>query len=232
MRFTAEVCCNEPITPSVRRLTLIRPGHAEPFYAGQYLALVIDEVSYPFSIANAPETNLLELHIAATPNSAESDRIEQYLNADPATLDIEYPLGSCYLAALPNKPVILIAAATGITQMKSLLDWLTSASFAEQIYLYWGVRTPDDLYIDAVFKEQANLGALHYVPVVSEPDAQWCGREGLVGEAVSQDLKQLNDYQIFVSGSPAMVYGTLDHFISQGFDPAQMRSDVFDYAPR
>ena len=29
-----------------------------------------------------------------------------------------------------------------------------------------------------------------------------------------------------------MVYGTLDHLTATGFDPENMRSDVFDYAPR
>ena len=36
---------------------------------------------------------------------------------------------------------------------------------------------------------------------------------------------------IYASGSPSMVYGTLDALVVAGMDPHQMRADVFAYAP-
>jgi CDP-4-dehydro-6-deoxyglucose reductase len=68
--------------------------------------------------------------------------------------------------------------------------------------------------------------------VVSQETDLWQGRTGLVSEAVTADIAQLNAFKIFVSGSPAMVYGTLDHFVGNGFQPEKMQSDVFSYAPR
>lgn len=43
------------------------------------------------------------------------------------------------------------------------------------------------------------------------------------------DLKALH---VYASGSPAMVYGTLDALVEAGMDAHQMRADVFAYAPR
>ena len=100
------------------------------------------------------------------------------------------------------------------------------------MHVYWGVVTPEDLYLDDYFKAAADHAKITYTPVVSTDHQTWTGRVGLVGEAVQQDIKNLNDHLIFVSGSPGMVYGTLDHFTATGFDPENMRSDVFDYAPR
>jgi CDP-4-dehydro-6-deoxyglucose reductase len=51
-------------------------------------------------------------------------------------------------------------------------------------------------------------------------------------EAVRQDFADLNDLHVYASGSPAMIYATLDALVEAGMDPAQMRADVFAYAPR
>jgi len=37
---------------------------------------------------------------------------------------------------------------------------------------------------------------------------------------------------VYGSGSPAMIYATLDALVEAGMDAHQMRADVFAYAPR
>ena len=49
-----------------------------------------------------------------------------------------------------------------------------------------------------------------------------------IGRALA-DLKALH---VYASGSPAMVYATLDALVDAGMDAHQMRADVFAYAPR
>jgi CDP-4-dehydro-6-deoxyglucose reductase len=229
--LNCQVTTNEAMQNGVRRLVLSLPVAAS-FYAGQYLSLNVGDRAFPFSIANAPGLKQLELHIKATEDSPDSALIEQFLNDYPPSVTIEYPLGQCFLSEVPAQPVVFIAAATGITQIKSMFDWLTAQSGAQKVHVYWGVVTPDDLYLDDYFKAAAGHANITYTPVVSHDHKTWAGRVGLVGEAVQQDIKNLNDHLIFVSGSPGMVYGTLDHLTATGFDPEKMRSDVFDYAPR
>ena len=231
MTLTCQVSINEALQNDVRRLVLSLPSAAR-FYAGQYLSLTVGDRAFPFSIANAPGADHLELHIKATEDSADSALIEQYLDDHPSSVTIDYPLGQCFLSQVPAQPVVLIAAATGITQIKSMFDWLTAQSSAQMVHIYWGVVTPNDLYLDDYFKAAAAHAKVTYTPVVSGDHNAWTGRAGLVGKAVQQDIKNLNDHLIFVSGSPSMVYGTLDLFTAEGFDPKNMRSDVFDYAPR
>jgi CDP-4-dehydro-6-deoxyglucose reductase len=226
-----QVTTNEALQNDVRRLVLSLPAAAS-YHAGQYLSLSVGERAFPFSIANAPGGQHLELHIKATEDSADSALIEQFLNDHPSSVTIEYPLGQCFLSHVPAQPVIFIAAATGITQIKSMFDWLTAQPDAQTVHVYWGVVTPDDLYLDDYFTTAAAHANITYTPVVSHDDKTWAGRVGLVGDAVHEDFKNLNDHLIFVSGSPGMVYGTLDRLTAKGFDPKNMRSDVFDYAPR
>lgn len=231
MGLTCQVLVNTALQNGVRRLVLSLPEPLSAFYAGQYLMLTVGDCAFPFSIANAPGAGHLELHIKATENSTDSALIEQFLDDHPSSVTIDYPLGNCFLNRVPERSVILIAAATGITQIKSLFDWLIAQQFAHKVHLYWGVVTPEDLYLDSYF-EAATGPEVSYTPVVSSNHINWAGRTGLVGEVVRHDLHNLNDHLIFVSGSPGMVYGTLDLFTAAGFDPKNMRSDVFDYAPR
>lgn len=230
--LNCRVIGNNILQGGIRELILALTPEAHSFFAGQYLMLDVGDGAFPFSIANAPNQKTLSLHIKPTPDSSDSDKIERFLSSNPASASVQYPLGDCCLKHLPDHPLILIAASTGITQMKSMLDWLIEKTFAHPIHLYWGVLTPEELYLQHELEAAAAEHQVYYTPVVSQMIEHWHGRTGLVGEAVTDDIAQLNAYKIFVSGSPAMVYGTLDHFVEKGFQPENMQSDVFSYAPR
>jgi len=51
-------------------------------------------------------------------------------------------------------------------------------------------------------------------------------------QAVLEDFTDLKHLHVYASGSPVMVYATLDALVEAGMDPHQMRADVFAYAPR
>jgi len=223
---------NNILQGGIRELVLALTPEAPSFFPGQYLMLDVGDAAFPFSIANAPNQKTLTLHIKPTPDSSDSDKIEHFLNSNPTSASIQYPLGDCCLKDLPDHPLILIAASTGITQMKSMLDWLIEKKFTHPIHLYWGVLTPEELYLQHELEAATAEHQVNYTPVVSQETDLWQGRTGLVSEAVTADIAQLNAFKIFVSGSPAMVYGTLDHFVGNGFQPEKMQSDVFSYAPR
>ena len=174
------------------------------------------------------------MHIKATPNSEESDAIESMLDCSDH-LEIEIPLGDCFIKESPNNPLVLIAASTGVTQMKSIIEHLAMLGFKQAVYLYWGALTDSDFYLaDLCQAWVENYDKFHFVPVVSEPEKApaWQGRRGLVGEAVLEDFKDLTELTFIVSGSPGMVYATFDTFVAQGMPPSNMKSDIFTYAPR
>ncbi|MCY1188450.1 hypothetical protein D9M73_295610 [compost metagenome] len=60
----------------------------------------------------------------------------------------------------------------------------------------------------------------------------WEGRCGLLHEAICEDMQDLAGIHVYASGSPNMVYATLDALVEAGMDAHQMRADVFAYAPR
>lgn len=206
------------------------------YYAGQYLQIVLPSgAKHPFSIASAPcNEQHIELHIRATPDSKDSLVIEQHFKT-VAALEIEMPLGDCLFEQAPDRPLILIAAGTGITQMKSISEQCFHWGFNQDIHLYWGNLCPEDIYFQkemAQWALQHSNFHLHNVISDLEKSPNWRGRSGLVPHAVLDDFKDLSEVIVVVSGGPNMVYATLDLFMDNGMPQNAMHSDIFSYAPR
>ncbi|MGY8828097.1 MAG: CDP-6-deoxy-delta-3,4-glucoseen reductase, partial [Pseudomonadales bacterium] len=136
-----------------------------------------------------------------------------------------------HLAELPDGPLVLIAAGTGMSQMHSLIEHCRATGFAHPVHLYWGARRPDDFYELEHWVQWQQVPNLFLHQVVSD-QCGWQGRCGLLHEAVREDFPSLKALHVYASGSPAMVYATLDALVEAGMDAHQMRADVFAYAPR
>jgi len=219
-----------------RRVLLdLPPGADVSFHAGQYLQMILPHTKCPFSIANSPHLkNQIELHIRPTPGSEDSTAIEEILN-NATEIEIEAPLGDCFITSPPDNTLILMAASTGITQMKSIIEFLEPDGFQQPVYLYWGVLCDKDIYLaDLCESWEKKYNQFHFIPVVSEPETSpdWRGRTGLVGDMVLEDFDSLSDVTVYVSGGPGMVYAILDAFIDRGMPENNMYSDIFAYSPR
>ena len=241
-KYLCEVKGIEKLNHDVYRVCLVLPeteSQSPIFDAGQYLDIVLpDGNQASFSIGSAPEKlGEIELHIRHIEASVMSDAIVKYLLAHDS-VEIELPKGNCVLHAnqlTPETRLVMVAASTGFAQIKSAVEHLLASGVANPIDIYWGVRVAEDLYLDALPKEWAAEHAnVNFVPVVSEPEhsPDWKGRTGLLPSAILEDITTFDDVNIFVSGSPAMVYALLDACEEKGFDEANMQADVFAYAPR
>ncbi|SDH06030.1 CDP-4-dehydro-6-deoxyglucose reductase [Pseudomonas benzenivorans] len=215
----------------VFRVRLRAPAGKPPrYHAGQYLLLQREAGEYSaFSLASAPHAGReLELHILA--RDASSLAVIEHL-CRQGFARVQLPFGDTHLAELPDGPLVLIAAGTGMAQMHSLIEHCRAAGFKHPVHLYWGARRPEDFYQLPSWAEWQSLPNLLLHQVVSDQCA-WPGRCGLLHEAVREDFADLKALHVYASGSPAMVYATLDALVEAGMDAQQMRADVFAYAPR
>lgn len=221
----------EELGGDVVRIQLRTPaGKPLRYHAGQYLLLErADGELSAFSIASAPDSGrILELHILVRDDNTR-DLIRHLRHQRVARVRV--PLGDTCLPRQPGKPLVLIAAGTGLAQMQSIIQFCLNEGVSTPIHLYWGVRHAQDFYQAPWWEHwqaQPNL-YLHRV-VSDQPD--WNGRQGILAQAVCEDLSELADYDFYVSGSPPMVYATLDTFVAAGMPAEQMYADVFAYAPR
>jgi len=241
-KLVCDITQIEQLNHDVYRVRLHLPATgtlAAEFHAGQYLDILLpDGKQASFSIGSAPEQGReLELHIRHIPDSEMSNAIVQHLQNNP-TVEIEIPKGECYLQAekiAADTAVIFAAASTGFAQVKSVVEHLLANQHSNPIYIYWGARVEEDMYLERLPQQwAAEHTNVHFIPVVSEPENSpgWNGRTGLLPAAVLEDFSSFENVEVFASGSPAMVYALLDACEDKGFSQQQMHSDVFSYAPR
>lgn len=221
---------------NIHRIILEPEADVVPAYhAGQYLEVILQNgQKCAFSIASPPgeQQESLELHIQRLPGNKNSDQLFQELKS--GRLSLRLPQGKCFLPdKLPEQPQLFIAAGTGFAQMKSMVETCFAKQHKHDIHLYWGARTPADFYLPHLPVQWSARG-LHYHPVVSDASSEddWCGRHGLLYEAILSDREQLLDACVYLSGSPQMVYATVDAMVEAGFPIENLHSDVFHYAPR
>ena len=241
-KLVCDIAAVEQLSSDVFRIRLHLPvtgRQAIEFHAGQYLELILpDQRRAAFSIGSAPDfSSDIELHIRLTPEGELSKAIMEHLQNNPS-VEIELPKGDCYLEAAgldPEQVIVLAAASTGFSQVKSIAEHLLANQVKNPIHIYWGARVEQDFYLEQLplqwAKEHTNV---HVHLVVSEPGNSpgWAGRTGLLPEAIVADLDSFDNVEVFVSGSPAMVYAMLDACEAEAMQESQMHSDVFAYAPR
>ncbi len=218
----------------VMELTLKLPATERlRFRAGQYIDILLrDGKRRAFSLANAPyDDQYLELHVRQVPNGQFTSHIFNEMKPK-ALLRIEGPLGSFYIRE-SERPLILMGGGTGFAPLKSMLEQLKAQGLERPVYFYWGVRTAEDLYMDALVRDWAQrLALLTYVPVLSEAAAEdnWQGRTGWVHEAVVADFPALVDYDVYMSGPPPMISAAQSAFLAAGLPAEQLFADAFEYS--
>jgi CDP-4-dehydro-6-deoxyglucose reductase/3-phenylpropionate/trans-cinnamate dioxygenase ferredoxin reductase subunit len=204
-------------------------GLRAPFKAGQYLQIVMDDGDRRnFSMANAARHNDgAELHIRHVAGGKFSVDTLSKLSVGDA-LQVEIPYGDFYLRA-GDRPVILLASGTGFAPIKSIIETSIHAGNRRPMHLYWGARRREDIYLaDLPARWAQRLPWFSFTPVLSEPQAAWRGRNGLVHDAVREDHADLAHADVYACGNPLMVSAAQRSFTEgHGLPEAQFFADAF-----
>ncbi|HEU0219892.1 MAG TPA: FAD-binding oxidoreductase [Gallionella sp.] len=221
----------ERAAPDVMLLELQPEGDEQMnFIAGQYVAVLLDDgTKRSYSIANAPhESDHLQLHIRLVAGGKFTGHVFNGMK-EGDVLQIEGPLGSFFLHEDSDKPIIFMSGGCGFGSIKGMVEHAFKIGSNRPMVLYWGARTPADLYSDLPEKWQQEYDNFKFIPVLSEPESEhgWQGRTGLVHEAILQDYPKLDGYQVYACGSPEMVKAGRAPFMDKGLPEDQYFSDAF-----
>lgn len=225
---------------------LLPQGENADFWPGQHLLLEMHSSEgeieqIPFSIASAPASIIggdprkIELYIASASEKAQC--IICFLR-EAAEVRVTLPMGEClinqrFLDAHPNQPLIMVAAGSGFSQIKCLTEAVFAMNPEQEVHLYWSAREANEFYLTELIKQWAkqHLNFTHHF-ILEEAQENWEGRAGWIYQILKEDFDNFEQSQMFVCGSPNMVYGTLDQLAHLGLSEQNMHSDVFTYAPR
>ena len=221
----------ERLAVDVMHIVVALPGGRPIAYTpGQYINIVLDDGQRrAFSFANAPRADgSFELHVRRIPGGRFTGHVFDAMKVGDA-LRFEGPYGDFTLRE-SEWPILFVAGATGFAPVKSIVEDAFRRGLQRPMWLYCGVRRPEDLYMadlaEGWQREHANF---HFVPVLSqvEPGDSWIGRRGLVHEAMLADFPDMTGYEVYVCGSVQMVGAAVPAFLAHGLGEELCFSDAF-----
>lgn len=201
------------------------------YHAGQYVEFILrDGARRSYSMASAPELaqGVMELHIRHMPGGRFTDHVFGAMK-EKEILRMEGPFGTFFLREDSARPVVMLASGTGFAPIKALIEHMEAKGLTRPTVLYWGARQAADLYLrDWAEAAAVRLPWLRFVPVLSEPDADWSGRTGFVHQAVMADLPDLSGHQVYACGAPVMVQSAQRDFVAAcGLPEEEFFADAF-----
>jgi ferredoxin-NAD(P)+ reductase (naphthalene dioxygenase ferredoxin-specific) len=227
----ATVQAVETLTHDIKRVVL-KPAKPIEFSPGQYAQLQFTpEHIRPYSMAGLAGDGTLEFHVRVVPGGRVSGYVADELKPGDA-VRVSGPLGTAYLRRNHEGPVLCVAGGTGLAPILSILRGALADGMRNPVHLYFGVRSPRDIYgLDWLLELERRHAALKLNIVVTsggDPREQRCG---LVTEAIEQDLPQLEGWRAYLCGSPPMVEAATMLARQKGIDPARIYADAFYTQP-
>lgn len=229
-RLAARIVGIDDIAPDTRIIKLeLENKQRLPFIAGQYALLSTNSLDpRPFSIASTPDAAHMEFHIRSA-GQGLSDFLVTSATLGTA-LDIEAPFGESHWRQTA-RPLLALAGGLGIAPIKAILETHLARAGSPPCYLYWGVRTPDQLYLDLLFRNMTQkYPRFSYIPVLSESDGTTPHRTGFISDAAATDFDTLAGFDLYMAGPPQMVAATLPALLHHGAETNHIFSDAWSPA--
>ncbi|KHD07424.1 hypothetical protein PN36_14830 [Candidatus Thiomargarita nelsonii] len=166
------------------------PTQTLRFLAGQFATLTLtDGISADYFIASCPcDGRLLEFHLdKAFPTLKKGD-----------TVNIEGPKGDFVLQEDSTRPALFIAQAHGFAPIKSLIEHAMALDTVASSHLYWITPNEGGHYQDNLCRAWADaLDNFQYTALT--------GESGQSLKRVVEDYPDLNDVEVYLSGSKSFV---------------------------
>ncbi|MFM2119274.1 MAG: hypothetical protein RL722_742 [Pseudomonadota bacterium] len=217
----------EDLTHDIKRL-VIKPAKPIEFSPGQYVQLQFTpQHARPYSMAGLSDDGLFEFHVRLVPDGRVTGYIAHDLKVGDS-VKVSGPLGSAYLRRKHEGPMLCVAGGTGLAPILSIIRGAIAQGMANPIHLYFGVRSPRDIYGMNWLEElqRAHAGLTVHVVVTSggNPATQRCG---LVTDAIEQDLGDLSGWRAYLCGSPPMVEASTVVARRKGLVAEHIYADAF-----
>jgi CDP-4-dehydro-6-deoxyglucose reductase len=231
----ARVVEKDFLSENVVRLVLCLPKSQRlQFLAGQYVDVLLSGGKRrAFSIASCPSRETeIELHIRHVEGGGFTGWVFDELEVR-GILRFEGPLGTFFIRNdRPERPLILMGGGTGFAPLKSMVENLLEHGDRREIHLYWGARNAEELYLDSLPTEWSEKHLhIHYHRAVSDPGAgaDIDAFEGMVHEAVIGNHPDLADFDVYMSGPPAMIDAAKHAFLDHGLPEDRLFYDSFEF---
>ena len=234
-KMPARVIEKTLLAPEIMRIKIKLPNAQRlQFLAGQYLEILLpDGKRRAFSIASPPQCeDEIELHIRHVDGGGFTGWIFDEMK-ERDILRLEAPLGTFFIRNDKlERPMILMGGGTGFAPLKSMLEDLLSHQDKRPVHLFWGAGNRDELYMHETAQKWAeeNEHIQYSTALLKDSDADTTGSfNGFAHEAVLQKHADLSNFDIYMSGPPAMIDASRIAFLQNGAEKRRIFFDSFEF---
>jgi Na+-transporting NADH:ubiquinone oxidoreductase subunit F len=216
-------------------LKLIDPPEIK-FRAGQYIQfqtpeyeLSSESVYRAYSCSSVPSRkDIVELEIRLVPNGICTTYVFEHMKeGDEVT--INGPYGEFFLRDT-DAEIVFIAGGSGMAPIKSILLDMAEKGIDRKATYFFGARTTRDLFLlDEMRELEKRLPRFSFVPALSAAaeEDKWSGESGLITEVLDRHLKDGNNLEAYLCGSPGMIDASVGVLTKKGLPGELIFYDKF-----
>lgn len=209
------VAALEDLTPEIKGIRLtVEAGGPFVFSAGQYAEVEFSAgASRHYSMANTPDEQQLEFHVRHLSGGRTSSHVATRLRVGDHA-KVSGPLGVSYLRDNHAGPVLLVAAASGLAPMESILRTLLARGHPAPVTLFFfGAPYHEELLRDLMQKH---------------PNFRYhVADEGSVAGTIAGRFTNLQDLMAYMAGTPAIIEAASAFLTERGVPQRQIHADAF-----
>lgn len=224
-------------TPDVKTFRLMNPlGGVLPFryLPGQFLTVAVPADGKPvrrsYTIASSPTRHdYAEITVKHEERGVVSSFLHTHLK-EGDLVECSGPAGTFIFTGRECTCILLLGGGVGITPLMSVLRYLTDRSWAGDIYLLYGCRTPQDIiFRDELEYLQRRHPNLHVVVTVSRPEGtDWKGPTGrITQELLSASVPDLPSRYVHICGPVPMTEAAKQMLVALGVPRERIKTEAF-----
>jgi Na+-transporting NADH:ubiquinone oxidoreductase subunit F len=237
-QMTCEVAFLKSVTPTIKHLRVTLPANADfTFKPGQYVQILApkykgneEEVYRAYSIASSPDDHEgLELFIGLVEGGVATTFVHEHLQVGQPLIVVG-PYGEFYYHE-NERPMILVAIGTGMSPIMSILKYMKDHKINRQATFFFGARTREDLFeMDTLMALESEMPNLEVITCLSRPTEQchWDGDVGRVTDLIKKYLKDAENSEAYLCGSPKMIDSVIPLLAEKGLPENLIFYDKFE----
>ncbi|MBI1972319.1 MAG: hypothetical protein HYS53_03390 [Candidatus Aenigmarchaeota archaeon] len=189
------------------RVVRIKPSRWLDFKPGQYFQVFIpdgDDIK-PYSVSSPPSNReYIEFCVKRVEGGHASNFMFHTEIGDK--LKMQGPMGRFVLQDNIGNDIIFAATGTGISSIKPMIQTIFERGTDKQIWLFFGVRTENDIIYKKEFEKIAAKNRnFHFIPCLSRALEAWRGERGYVQDAMKRLIKDITNKDVYLCGVAEMV---------------------------
>lgn len=234
----------EDVTDKIKKIRWKLPeGESITFKPGQYIQIKApeydgcdeydgsdEEVYRAYSIASsARDHGYIDNFIGYTKGIC-STYVHKVMKVGD-TVNINGPYGDFYYKEDDGGPILLIGAGTGMAPLLSILYHLRDNQIDRKVRMFFGARTPDDLFVlDEMKHFEEEIPDFKFMPTLSRttPEMNWTGDTGRVTDSIDKYVEDGGgNWTAYLCGSPRMIDSIIEHLTAKGVTEDRIYYDAF-----